>query len=402
MSNKCDTDSSFSPIETPAGSFIGRPAWAEINLDNLAHNFRVTRNAIGPGVAIMPAVKADAYGHGAVECARTLEAEGAEWFGVSFPEEAIDLRRAGITRPILCLSGFCEGQQSLLLDQQLTPAVYRIDLLDLLDRAAESAGTRIDFHLKIDTGMGRLGVPMTELNGFLEHVADCRNVRLDGVMAHFASADERTLEDFTREQMALFEQAIKMIRERGHSPGWIHESNSAATHAYPESRGNMVRLGGLLYGLWRDVIDTTVPSLDWRPVMSLLARIIMIKTVPPGTRLGYGGTFVTSRETVLAILPIGYEDGLRRRLSNRGKVIIRGQIAPIVGRVSMDLTIVDVSDIGGVSIGDEAILFGSQEGVSITAEEMAAEIETIGYEVTCGISERVPRVYRKSEPQSRW
>jgi alanine racemase len=368
-----------------------RPTWAEINLDNLIHNFRITRGAMGAGVAIMPAVKADAYGHGAVECARALETAGADWFGVALPEEGLTLREAGIRAPILSLGGFWEGQEELIIAHRLTPAVFRLDLLERLNLAA--TGGVVDYHLKVDTGMGRLGVPYAELNKFLDGVTRFEHVRLDGVMTHLASADHPDKKDFTARQMDLFEAAVEFVRSRGHRPSWIHEANSAGAHAYPRSRGNLVRLGGVLYGLWRDVTDRTIEALDWRPVMSLHTRIILLKTVPAGVPVGYGGLFVTSRESKIATLAIGYEDGLRRALSNRGTVIVREQVAPIVGRVSMDLTLIDVTDVKGASIGDEAVIIGGSGNVGITAEEVAAQAGTLSYEVTCGISDRVPRRY---------
>lgn len=373
-----------------------RPTWAEINLDNLIHNFCVTRTAMGEGVAIMPAVKADAYGHGAIKCARALQTAGAEWFGVALPEEGWKLREAGVARPILCLGGFWEGQEESIIAQHLTPAIFRLDFLKSLNRAARAAGLVADYHLKVDTGMGRLGVPQAELADFLDSVARFENVRLDGVMTHLASADHHDKDEFTVRQMSLFESAVELVHSRGHKPTWIHEANSAGAHAYPRSRGNLMRLGGVLYGLWRDVTDRSIEPLDWRPVLSLHTRTTHLKTVPAGAQLGYGGTFVTPRESRIATLAIGYEDGLRRALSNRGHVIVRERLAPIVGRVSMDLTLVDVTDVEGASVGDEAVIIGGQGSSQITAEEVAAQIGTISYEVTCGISERVPRIYLQS------
>ena len=369
-----------------------RPTWAEINLDNLTHNLRVTRSALGDGVAVMPALKADAYGHGAIECARALEEAGVEWFGVALPEEGLALRRAGIVTPILCLGGFWEGQEASLIAHRLTPVVFRLELLDRLDHAARAAGTIADYHLKVDTGMCRLGVLQAELVDFLDGASRFQNVRLDGALTHLASADSPDHAKFTEMQISSFEQAVRIIREGGHNPNWIHEANSAGAFAYPNSRGNLVRLGGVLYGLWRDVTNRSVPPLDWRPVMSLHSRIELLKTVPSGTALGYGCTYVTARASQIATLPIGYEDGLRRDLSNCGHVIVRGQLAPIVGRVSMDLTLVDVTDVEGVTVGDETVIIGSQGGTQLAAESIAAQIGSVSYEVTCGVSDRVPRI----------
>ncbi|HEX8184595.1 MAG TPA: alanine racemase [Blastocatellia bacterium] len=377
-----------SPITLPKS----RPTWAEINLDNLTHNFNVMKAAVSPNTAIMPAVKADAYGHGAVVCATALERAGAGWFGVALPEEGLKLRDANITRPILCLGGFWEGQEELVINRRLTPALFRLDLLERLDRAASAARVVADYHLKVDTGMGRLGVPYAELASFLDGAARFQNVKLDGVMTHFASADVPEKKEFTERQLSLFESAVEMVRERGHRPAWIHGANSAASHAYPRAHGNMIRIGGVLYGLWRDVTSPDVAALDWRPVMSLHTRVMLLKTVPANTPLGYGGTFVTGQESRVATLPIGYEDGLRRSLSNRGRVIVRGRFAPIIGRVSMDLTLSDVTGVPGVTTGDEVLIIGSQGMSQISAEEIAGDLGTLSYEITCGISERVPRI----------
>jgi alanine racemase len=369
----------------------GRPTRAEINLDHLAHNFRLIKQTIGAGVAVMPALKADAYGHGAIHCAKALEREGADWFGIALPEEGRALRDAGITRPVLCLGGFWEGQEDEIVAGELTPVMYRLDMLERLNEAARRAGRTANYHLKVDTGMGRLGVPHGELEGFLDSAARLTHLRLDGVMTHFASADKPDKDEFTRLQIRRFQNALAMVRARGHRPTWIHEANSAASLAYPEARGNLVRPGGLLYGLWRDVVNPQTPALDWRAVLSLRTRIIHLKTIQAGTPLGYGGTFVAERESRIATLAIGYEDGLPRALSNCGRVLVRGQFAPVVGRISMDLTLVDVTDIAGASLNDEVTIIGRQGTSEIPAEEIAAHTGTISYEITCGISERVPR-----------
>jgi alanine racemase len=372
-----------------------RPTWAEINLNNLAHNFRVIKEAVGNDVAIMPAVKADAYGHGAVECAQALAAEGAQWFAVALPEEGIKLREAGITQPILLLGGFWEGQEEAVIRHHLTPVMFRIDLLEKLDRAAQQAGIVCDYHMKVDTGLGRLGVPYREFQNFIDEARRFQHLKLDGVMTHCASADAADGVEFTKQQLKLFETAIKAIRERGFSPRWIHAANSGAAHGYPTARHNLVRLGGILWGIWRDSTRSDVAPLDWRPVMSLYSQIILLKTVPAGTPLGYGCTFTTERESRIATLAIGYEDGLPRALSNVGRVLVRRQVAPIVGRISMDLTLIDVTDVTGATLGDEVVIIGQQGDHEITAEAIAAQIGTISYEITCGISDRVPRIYKR-------
>jgi len=341
----------------------------------------------------MAVVKANAYGHGAVECSRALEAEGADWFAVALPEEGIELRNAGISSPILCLGGFWEDQADLLIEHELTPVIFALDSLIRLDRAARVAGIVADYHLKVDTGMGRLGVTPDGLDDFLDKARSFKNVRLDGMMTHFASADDPAQDEFTHRQRSLFSDAVAKARANAYTPRWIHEANSAGTHAYPTVITNLVRPGGILYGLWRDSTNTSIEPWGWRSVMSLHSRVELVKTVPAGTALGYGGTFITTRPSRIATLPAGYADGLRRGLSNRGEVIVKGRRAPVVGRVSMDLSLVDVTDVDGVETGDEVVIIGSQGKESITAEEVAGWLGTLSYEVTCGVSDRVPRVY---------
>jgi alanine racemase len=370
-----------------------RPTWAEIDLEALAENLGVIRKQVGAEVKIMAAVKADAYGHGAERCARRLEAEGVDWFGVALPEEGIELRSSGITKPILCLEGFWSGQENACLQRELTPVVYRVDMIEALDRAARERSIVADVHVKIDTGMGRLGVPGDDVAQFCEALSSCPNIRVDGLMTHLSAADEPAHQAFTKTQLERFELAIKMFRARGFSPNHIHAANSAAAFAYPEARGNMARPGGTLYGFSRDVLPPDISTPPLRPVMSLRSRIMLLKTVARGEKLGYGCSFETSRESLIATIPIGYDDGYPRTLSNRGRVIVSGKFAPVVGRVSMDLTLVDVTEVPGVSLNDQVTLLGQHGEVSITAEEIAKTAGTISYEISCGISSRVPRIY---------
>ena len=372
---------------------FGRPTWAEIDLDALGSNFRVISEHVGPDVKVMAAVKANAYGHGAVECARRLENEGVDWFGVALPEEGVELRSAGITKPILCLGGFWDGQEALCLQERLTTVVYRLDMIESLDRAARDNGVVADVHLKVDTGMGRLGVRADALAEFCEILKRCQNIRFDGLMTHLAAADDPNRAEFTRTQLDRFAQAVSVFRERGFTPAYFHGANSAATFAFPESRGNMVRPGATLYGFVRDVLPANIPAPPLRPVMSVHSRIMLLKHVAKGEKLGYDCTFETTRESLIATIPIGYDDGYIRALSNRGRVIVRGQFAPVVGRVSMDLTLIDVTDVAGVSLDDQVTLLGREGELAITAEDVAKLAGTISYEIACGISNRVPRVY---------
>ncbi len=372
---------------------MGRPTWAEINLDALSHNLRVIRERAGANVRVMAAVKANAYGHGAIECARRLEREGVDWFGVALPEEGIELRQAGITQPILCLGGFWSGQEAACLRHELTPVVYRLDMIESLDRAAREAKVTADVHVKIDTGMGRLGVRADQVSEFAQAANRFANIRVDGLMTHLAAADDETKEQFTDSQLDKFEQAIAIFRQRGFDPTYIHAANSAASFANPRARGNMVRPGGSLYGFVRDVFPNSIDTPPLRPVMSLHSHIMLLKKVPRGEKLGYGCTFETKRDSLIATLPIGYDDGYRRALSNRGRVIVRGKFAPVVGRVSMDLILIDVTDVPGLQMDDQVTLLGVDRDKAITAEEIAQAAGTISYEITCGISNRVPRVY---------
>jgi alanine racemase len=350
----------------------------------------------------MAIVKANAYGHGAVECARRLANEGADWFGVALPEEGIELRAAGIEQPILCLAGFWPGQVGLCLQHKLTPVVYRLDMIDALDRESASAGIVTDVHVKVDTGMGRLGVRVDQLSEFVAGLAQFKNVRVDGVMSHLAAADDTTCQPLTLDQIRRFEAVVAVFRDRGHSPTHLHLANSPGIYGHRESWGNMVRPGGVLYGLWRDVLPLSAWNVELVPVMSLHTRISLLKWVPPGETIGYGCTFEASRKSLIATLPVGYHDGYMRGFSNRANVIVRGMFVPVVGRVSMDLTLIDVTNVSGVEVGDQVTLLGSKRGdleVKITAEELARVSGTLSYEVTCGVSDRVPRVYLGDKPK---
>ncbi|MDT7690020.1 MAG: Alr-MurF fusion protein [Acidobacteriota bacterium] len=375
------------------GLASGRPTWAEIDLDALASNFRAVRERVGAGVKVMGVVKADAYGHGAAECARRLEAEGAEWFGVATPEEGMALRRAGVSRPVLSFGGFWQGQAASCVAQAIVPVVYRADMAGALDAAACASGIVADVHVKVDTGMGRLGVRFDEAAEFAERLREFRNIRVDGLMTHFAAADEPRRDCFTEEQLRRFREAVAAFRARGHEPTYEHMANSAATFAHPETWGNMVRPGGVLYGLWRDVLPplTDMPAL--RPVMSVRTHVTLLKRVHAGETLGYGCTFEAAREMTVATVPMGYADGYARALSNRGRVVVRGRLASVVGRVSMDLTLLDVTDIEGVSVGERVTMLGTDAGLVVPAEDLAQTAGTLSYEITCGISARVPRRY---------
>ncbi len=370
-----------------------RPTWAEVDLNALTANFHVVKDRVGPDVNVMAIVKANAYGHGAAECARELEKAGADWFGVALPEEGIELRDAGITRPILCLAGFWKGQESICLQGKLVPVVYRLDLIEAFDRAAGERGVVADVHVKVDTGMGRLGVRFDELGDFADALKRFQNIRVDGVMTHFAAADEPSCGPLTRDQVQRFENALAIFSEHGFKPRYRHLANSAAIFGQPTAWGNMVRPGGVLYGLWRDILAPAERDEKFQPVMSLHSRITLLKWVAEGETVGYGCTFEASRKTLVATIPVGYDDGYMRALSNRGHAIIRGIHSTVIGRISMDLTLIDVTNVPDVQLDDEVILVGHDGGLSITAEDLAKTAGTLSYEVTCGIGGRVPRVF---------
>jgi alanine racemase len=368
----------------------------EIDLNQLAANFKQVKQRVGTTARIMAIVKANAYGHGALECARRLAAEGADWFGVALPEEAIQLRDAGIAQPVLCLAGFWPGQAAACIQHRLTPVIYRVDMLEALNQVATEAGVIADVHVKVDTGMGRLGVRFDQLNDLVEALDRFKNVRVDGLMTHLAAADDAACKPLTLDQIHRFDEAVTVFREHGYRPTHLHLANSAGVYGHRESWGNMVRPGGVLYGLWRDVLPLSVSNPQLSPVMSLYTRIIMLKWVPSGETIGYGCTFEASRRSLIATLPIGYHDGYMRGFSNRAHVIVRGLFAPVVGRVSMDLTLVDVTDVAGVQLHDEVTLLGwdrRHPDLRIRAEDLARIPGTLSYEVTCGVGDRVPRIY---------
>jgi alanine racemase len=340
-----------------------------------------------------PVVKADAYGHGARECARALEAEGASWFGVTSTTEGVQLREAGIQRRILLMTGFWQGDEEEVVRQEMTPAVWQGWHVERLQRAATKAGRSVPVHLKVDTGMGRLGVSLDELPAMLRQLHAARGLSLEGVFTHLASPEVVGARD-VEQQLANFEQAIARVKREGFSPKYLHAANSAALVSYPQARKDLVRPGISLYGYYLPFSgEPQVEAPAVEPVLTWKARIISLREMEKGSGLGYNATYVTKRRSRIAVLPVGYADGLSRRLSSRGQVIVRGACAPMVGRVSMDLTLVDVTEIPGAQVGDEVILIGASGGQRITAWEHSQAAETIPYEVLCNISKRVARKY---------
>lgn len=370
---------------------VSRPTHVDIDLAALRHNFRLVRHQAGADRQVLAIVKADAYGHGAREVARALEAEGVDLFGVALLEEAKDLRAAGIQAPILILGGIHPGQEVGFFRPGLIPCIFDLETARRLNAAAQAAGQILDCHLKIDTGMGRVGFYNGELDQVLPELAKLRHLRIDGVMSHLAVADELP-HPFTDEQLSRFRRAVARIRAAGHAPRYLHIANSAALFAHDIPECNLVRPGIVLYG--------ALPSahfagrLDLRPVMHWRTSIAMLKTLPTGSGVSYGRRFIATRPTLIATLPVGYADGYNRGLTNRGEVLVRGCRAPVAGTVCMDWTMIDVTDVPGVQVGDEVTLLGEADGQWIRAEDWAEKIGTIPYEVFCQVSKRVPRVIK--------
>jgi len=370
--------------------------WAEVSLAALGGNFHAVQKHVGQDVTICAVVKADGYGHGAVECARALESEGAEWLGVTDAAEGLALRGAGVTARILLMTGIWKGEEDGIVAQNLTPTIWEPWHIETLERAARKRQMVLPVHLKIDTGMHRLGAPPEAVPRLAEMLSACRHLSLDGVSTHFASAEVLDAEDAVR-QMKCFEEGLAVLQNCGLQPRFVHMGNSAAMSARPDTWKTMVRPGIALYGyslaFTRGGEPAAVAPLPLRPVLSWKTRVLTVKDVAAGEAVGYMGTFVTKARSRIAVLPVGYADGYPRLLSNRARVIVGGEYAPVVGRVSMDLTIVDVTHIRGVAVGDEVILIGRDNGKSVDAVELARLCESVPYEILCGLSQRVPRVY---------
>ena len=361
---------------------------AEIDLGALAHNFSYLKSRVSDGVKMIAVVKADAYGHGAPRVSRALESLGVDALAVAIMDEAIALRKEGIDSPMIVFGGALPGEEAAAIHYNLMPAVHSIEALGRLSQSASSLGMEARYHLKVDTGMGRVGIDFRHLGMFLDHAMELPAVKLEGVFTHLSSADEDS-SDYSSLQLDRFRSALTEMEERNIKPHMVHAANSAGVLFHPESWFDAVRPGVALYGInpssqWQD------PEL--RPILSFKSSVSLLKNVSAGSPLSYRRTFITERDSVIASVPVGYADGLSFLLSNRGSVIVRDRIAPIVGRITMDTTLVDVTDVPGVSFGDEVMLIGESPSVSISAEDIAETIGTIPYEVLCNISKRVPRV----------
>ena len=378
-----------------SGKTLFRPAWATVDLDALRHNYCVLSRALPEGVGIMAMVKADAYGHGAREVSRVLEREGVRALGVATVEEGVELRDAGIKTPILVMGGLMgEGSPASkrMVEAHLTPVIHSRGVLDSLESAAAAANRRVGVHIKIDSGMSRLGVRPESLASLTEHIKDCPHLAVEGVMTHLADAGE---EDFSGRQIDTFLSCKSSIDSTlGAVPVW-HVANSialmrGAAVKLDGARESWVRPGLALYGECE--LDHPLRE-KLRLVMNIESRVMLLKRVPEGTKVSYGGTFTTSRPSRLAIVPIGYADGYPWAVSGKAQVLVKGRRVPVAGRVTMDMIVLDVTDVEDVTVGDEVVLLGRKSGGCVGLRELAGWAGTIPYEILCGISKRMPRIY---------
>src|ERR1700689_1091959 len=386
--------------------FEGRPVWAEISLKAILHNLRVIRRHVGAQRKILAVVKSNAYGLGAVPISKALQKAGTEWFGVTCANEGIELRDAGIRKRILVLTGFWPGEEKRLIQNQLTPTVTRVDDVRLLERAAKSLKSsrksstkyaRVRFHLKINTGMNRLGISPDEIDAFAAALADSPHVQPEGLYPHFASAEDFTAEQTTRQEQ-LFRSCLDRLRALGISPGIVHMANSGAICARPSTWVDMVRPGAILYGYHQSFAppqkrEEVAGAMPLAPCLSLRARIISLRNVPAGQAVGYAARFVTTRPSKIAVINAGYADGVVRARTNRGCALVRGLRVPLVGTISMDLTMLDVTDAPGAKLGDVVTLYGKDGQASIEVSEVAREIGTVTSDLLCALGRRVPKFY---------
>lgn len=368
-------------------SLYQRPAWVEVDLAAIRHNVGIVRREVGDKVLVMGVVKADGYGHGAVPVAKAAVQAGADWLGVALPEEGVELRKSGLRVPILVLSEPPPSAAASIVENDLSTTVCSYELIDALDREAARLGKIARMHLKVDTGMNRIGVPPEIALDVINYISFRPNSDLEGVFTHFAKADDPS-SDLTALQFERFESVFSALGQDGRPI--LHAANSAATFLFPETHLDMVRVGISIYGLHPS--PATKGRVDLKPAFSLKAKPSFVKEVPPGSGISYGHTKLTDRRTTIVTVPLGYGDGYSRRLSNRAEVLIGGRRHPIVGNICMDQLMVDVGPRADCAEG-EIVLIGEQGGESVTVDEIADLLGTINYEVVCSINRRVPRIY---------
>jgi alanine racemase len=392
-----------------ANKFIGRPVWAEVSVSALADNYRTIRDYINPtsekrktARKVLSIVKGNGYGHGGAQVAKVLEKVGSDWLGVASAGEGIEIRKSGVSTPILVLGGFWPGEEKNFLEYDLTPAVHRCEQLATFEAAAARLRKKhVPIHVKVDTGMNRLGIAPSDADCFARQLARCPHLELGGVFTHFASSE--VLSDSltglqTRLQTERFYSAVDRLRALRVDTGLLHLANSAAIAARPETWADMVRPGAILYGYHPglDPVERRIEiesKLPLRPVMSLRARLIGLRTIAPGDSVGYNASWVAQRPSKTAVMSAGYGDGIHRSLGNRGSVYIRGHRAPMIGIISMDVTLLDVTDVPDVAMGDVATVYGTDGDNVYPANVIARSIGTVTSDLLCAVSQRVPRFY---------
>jgi alanine racemase len=368
-------------------------SWVEVSRTQIAANFRSVRGVVGDAIEVMPVVKADAYRHGAIEVSRTLEAEGARWLAVSNTDEGVALRDAGIQSRILVMADFLPFTREALLAYRLTPVIHSLEDLAELDRLACARQEKVRYHLKIDSGMGRLGV-RSDGATIAAAIHEARNVELEGVMTHFASAANYQSKQ-TEEQTAVFLKVLQSLESAGIQPPFVHLSSTVpVAYGRRKAWGRMIRPGHAIYGYVSPARGhAPAKLLDVKPALTWRASVLQVKELPAGASVGYGAMFTTPERMRIAVLAAGYADGIPHRLSNRGTVIVNGRESPILGAVSMDLTCVDVTHAPNLRVGDAVTLLGTEGNVTVDAQQIAKVAGTISYNVLCGIHARVKRVY---------
>lgn len=371
-----------------------RPTWADVDLSSIEHNYRQVKKLVGKDVMVMVVVKANAYGHGTVEVSQVLDQMGADYLGVATTDEAVRLRDHGIKTPVLILGSILPEEVKVAKERDITISLANYEILHEIKKLAkddESAATRIKVHIKVDTGMGRIGVWHEDALSFVKDAASEKSLTLEGIYTHFSSAGRD--EFFTNYQIESFERLLVSIEKNWIKIPLRHAANSIATVDFKRAHLNLVRPGLVVYGMYP---KHTFPKLiKLKPAISLKTKVVFIKDIPPGRSISYGRTFISQKHTKIATIPIGYADGYHRGLSNKASVLIRGQFAPIVGKITMDQTLIDVGRIKGARIGDEVVLIGKQGHHEIRIEQLARLAGTIAYDFICGISNRVPRIYKQ-------
>ncbi len=368
---------------------------AEIDLDAVAYNIKNIRKKVKKETMIMGVVKADAYGHGAVEVSKVLLYNGADWLGVAMIDEAVQLRKNNIMVPILILGYTPEAEIEDVVRYDIIQTVFSYEMAKMVSDAAVKLGKTAKIHIKVDTGMGRIGfIPEENIGDEVLKISKLPNIEINGIFTHFSTSDEKD-KTFTKLQYERFKYAIDEIEKKGIELAVKHCANSAAIMDFDDLGFNMVRAGVILYGMYPSD-DVIKENLSLKPVMSIKTHISYVKKVGKNVPVSYGRTYYTDKESVIATVPVGYADGYIRKMQNGGRVIVNGHYANIVGRVCMDQFMIDITDIPNVSAGDEVILMGSDGNLSITAEEIAKVLDTINYEVVCMIGKRVPREYIKN------